>query len=121
MRVSAISRPFRVMMSTVVWEKIPVSEMHWRAAKDLYNRGEAMGALLSQYSDLLVIGECVPGGTTTALCVLRALGYSASVSSSFVDNPVINQGRNLFNSPFKNFSPTGLQIPLILSDIREIP
>jgi NaMN:DMB phosphoribosyltransferase len=35
-----------------------------------------------------VIGECVPGGTTTALCVLRALGYDASVSSSFIDNPV---------------------------------
>lgn len=30
----------------------------------------------------------MPGGTTTALCVLRALGYDASVSSSFVDNPV---------------------------------
>jgi len=57
-------------------------------AKDLYRRGEAIGVLLSHYSDLLVLGECVPGGTTTALCVLRALGYSASVSSSFVTNPV---------------------------------
>jgi uncharacterized protein (TIGR00303 family) len=57
-------------------------------AKDLFHRGESIGAFLSDYSDLLVIGECVPGGTTTALCVLRALGYSASVSSSFANNPV---------------------------------
>jgi uncharacterized protein (TIGR00303 family) len=37
--------------------------------------------------DLAVIGETIPGGTTTALCVLRALGYSANVSSSFAANP----------------------------------
>ena len=35
-----------------------------------------------------VLGECIPGGTTTALCVLRALGYPATVSSSLVQNPV---------------------------------
>ncbi|MGZ4929297.1 MAG: nicotinate mononucleotide-dependent phosphoribosyltransferase CobT [Halobacteriota archaeon] len=37
--------------------------------------------------DLAVIGESIPGGTTTALCVLRALGYSGNVSSSFAANP----------------------------------
>ena len=35
-----------------------------------------------------MLGECVPGGTTTALCVLRALGYDASVSSAFPRNPI---------------------------------
>ncbi|MDD1718760.1 MAG: TIGR00303 family protein [Methanoregulaceae archaeon] len=54
----------------------------------LFERGEWLGRLLSQWSDLLVLGECVPGGTTTALCVLRALGYPARVSSSFPENPV---------------------------------
>jgi uncharacterized protein (TIGR00303 family) len=57
-------------------------------AQDLYNRGKVIGKFLSSSSDLLVLGECVPGGTTTALCVLRALGYPASVSSSFVSNPL---------------------------------
>jgi NaMN:DMB phosphoribosyltransferase len=47
-----------------------------------------VGDLLSRWSDFLVLGECVPGGTTTALCVLRGLGIPANVSSSFVDNPV---------------------------------
>jgi uncharacterized protein (TIGR00303 family) len=54
---------------------------------DIFLKGESLGRFLSQYSDLLVIGECVPGGTTTALCVLRALGYPARVSSSYVTNP----------------------------------
>jgi uncharacterized protein (TIGR00303 family) len=38
--------------------------------------------------DLAVIGETIPGGTTTALCVLRALGFTDSVSSSFATNPM---------------------------------
>jgi uncharacterized protein (TIGR00303 family) len=57
-------------------------------AEVLFQRGEMVGRHLSSCSDLLVLGECVPGGTTTALCVLRALGYSASVSSSYADNPL---------------------------------
>ena len=58
-------------------------------ARELYARGEQVGRLLSQSGDLLVLGECVPGGTTTALCVLRGLGIPASVSSSFINNPVV--------------------------------
>jgi uncharacterized protein (TIGR00303 family) len=57
-------------------------------AGELVRKGEVIGKFLSESSDLLILGECVPGGTTTALCVLRALGYEASVSSSFVNNPV---------------------------------
>ena len=55
--------------------------------KELYKRGVAIGRQWGEYSDLLVLGESVPGGTTTALCVLRALGYNAGVSSSFIENP----------------------------------
>ena len=57
-------------------------------AADLFSRGAILGKILSGYSDMIVLGECVPGGTTTALCVLRALGYEASVSSSFASNPL---------------------------------
>jgi uncharacterized protein (TIGR00303 family) len=58
------------------------------SAARLFAQGERIGSFLSARSDLLILGECVPGGTTTALCLLRALGYEASVSSSFVSNPV---------------------------------
>lgn len=57
-------------------------------AAGLFRRGEMIGRFFSTCCDLLVLGESVPGGTTTALCVLRLLGYDARVSSSFVNNPV---------------------------------
>ncbi|MGC9435579.1 MAG: nicotinate mononucleotide-dependent phosphoribosyltransferase CobT [Methanomicrobiales archaeon] len=56
-------------------------------ADALYLRGRWVGSFFDRYGDLLVIGECVPGGTTTALSLLRMLGYDARVSSSYVDNP----------------------------------
>jgi len=57
-------------------------------AAELVERGKYLGGLFSTLCDTLVLGECVPGGTTTALCVLRALGFQANVSSSYIENPV---------------------------------
>lgn len=39
-------------------------------------------------SDEVVLGETIPGGTTTALGVLRALGERGTVSSSLPENPI---------------------------------
>jgi len=50
--------------------------------------GRIVGRNLASLTDCLVIGECIPGGTTTSLAVLRALGYDARVSSSIPTNPV---------------------------------
>lgn len=50
--------------------------------------GQILGRSLASLTDCLVIGECIPGGTTTALALLRALDYDAKVSSSIPDNPV---------------------------------
>jgi uncharacterized protein (TIGR00303 family) len=51
--------------------------------------GKILGEQLSKNQDTLVIGESIPGGTTTALGVLQALGLDAfnKVSSSMPDNP----------------------------------
>ena len=57
-------------------------------ARDLFEKGRWIGEFLSQSHDMLVLGECLPGGTTTALCVLRTLGYRAKVSSCLKENPV---------------------------------
>lgn len=54
----------------------------------LYAWGRWAGEFFSGTYDTLVIGECVPGGTTTALCVLRIQGYDAFVSSAAVNNPI---------------------------------
>ena len=50
--------------------------------------GRIVGRSLASLTDCLIIGESIPGGTTTALAVLRALGFEAKVSSSIPKNPV---------------------------------
>lgn len=43
----------------------------------LFNKGLQWGQKLAQETDYLIIGECVVGGTTTALALLTALGIEA--------------------------------------------
>jgi len=50
--------------------------------------GRIIGRSLGSSTDCLIIGESIPGGTTTALGVLRGFGLKASVSSSMPQNPV---------------------------------
>jgi uncharacterized protein (TIGR00303 family) len=57
-------------------------------AKELYERAAMFGRKLTYFSDCIFIGESIAGGTTTALAVLKALGYSGRVSSSFASNPI---------------------------------
>ena len=45
--------------------------------KHLFNRGLEWGEKLASRTDYVIIGECVVGGTTTALAVLTALGIEA--------------------------------------------
>ena len=53
------------------------------------NYGTLFGRQLAKLSDFVIIGESIPGGTTTALAVLSALGIDAKfkVSSSMPENP----------------------------------
>jgi uncharacterized protein (TIGR00303 family) len=50
--------------------------------------GRMLGRCLGSTTDCLVIGESIPGGTTTAQAVLASLGINGRVSSSMPDNPV---------------------------------
>ncbi|NYT03024.1 MAG: TIGR00303 family protein [Methanosarcinales archaeon] len=51
-------------------------------------RASILGKKLARLSDCVFIGESIAGGTTTALAVLKALGYGGFVSSSFAENPL---------------------------------
>jgi uncharacterized protein (TIGR00303 family) len=55
-------------------------------AAGLFDRARSLGAKLPD--ERVLIGETIPGGTTTALGVLRALGEPATVSSSLPTNPI---------------------------------
>lgn len=57
--------------------------------EEVIERAKILGEQMAKVSDYLVIGESIPGGTTTALGVLSALGVNAEgkVSSTFPQNP----------------------------------
>jgi len=55
-------------------------------AESLFDGGRELANALPD--DRLLVAESIPGGTTTALGVLRALGESFGVSSSLPENPV---------------------------------
>jgi uncharacterized protein (TIGR00303 family) len=57
--------------------------------REVFDRAVVAGENLAKVCDYLVIGESIPGGTTTALGVLSALGVHAEgkVSSSMPENP----------------------------------
>jgi uncharacterized protein (TIGR00303 family) len=57
--------------------------------EEVIQRATVAGENLAKTADYLVIGESIPGGTTTALGVLSAMGVKAEgkVSSSMPDNP----------------------------------
>ncbi|OPY32405.1 MAG: hypothetical protein A4E32_00986 [Methanomassiliicoccales archaeon PtaU1.Bin124] len=62
------------------------------AVKDplkVYESAVVAGENLAKKAEYLVVGESIPGGTTTALAVLLAQGYDAEgkVSSTFPANP----------------------------------
>lgn len=54
----------------------------------IYDNALELGRQIRHFSDFVVIGESVPGGTTTAMAVLQALGIEGRVSSSYLQNPV---------------------------------
>ncbi len=57
--------------------------------EEVLQRAKLAGEILSKIVDYLVIGESIPGGTTTTLGVLSAMGINANgkVSSSMPANP----------------------------------
>ena len=82
--------------------KLPFIDMNLEYGKNISNEsalsqddirkaieyGRIIGRFLGTSTDCLVIGESIPGGTTTALGVLEGLGLKALVSSSMPNNPV---------------------------------
>ncbi|MBW2596728.1 MAG: TIGR00303 family protein [Deltaproteobacteria bacterium] len=57
-------------------------------AKGIFERAQKLGRDIRDQTDHLVIGESIPGGTTTAMGVLNALGHDGNVSSSSCSNPL---------------------------------
>lgn len=66
----------------------PTKETAVPNARDLYDAARGFAEQLLASERRITIAESIPGGTTTALLVMRALGYGGMVSSSSAVNSV---------------------------------
>jgi len=76
--------------SKIVGERIDLGEaLPYEAAKGLFEESRTLARELARLAELVILGESIPGGTTTALGVLVGLGYEAwgMVSSAAPENP----------------------------------
>ncbi|MHC1631688.1 MAG: nicotinate mononucleotide-dependent phosphoribosyltransferase CobT [Methanotrichaceae archaeon] len=92
--------PFFVTSGLRKKPAVPYADMNGSAGRDIrkeaavpkateiMNRAALLGKKLSTLSDCIFIGESIAGGTTTAMAVMQALGYSGNVSSSLAENPL---------------------------------
>jgi uncharacterized protein (TIGR00303 family) len=93
--------PFMFINSGLrILPQIPLLDVGGKAGRDIrtaravpdasliYKNSVELGRQIQQLSELVIIGESVPGGTTTAMCVLKALGIDGRVSSSYPENPL---------------------------------
>jgi uncharacterized protein (TIGR00303 family) len=102
-----------------------------------YEMGKMIGKQVSKNNELAIIGESIPGGTTTALGVLISLGINAlnKISSSMPENPhelknkIIEKALlksnikfgYLSNDPFKAISLLGdPMMPTVVGMVEEI-
>jgi len=83
--------------------------------EETFKKAELIGRNFAKISDYLIIGESVPGGTTTALAVMLATGINAEgkVSSSMQNNPH-NLKTSIVNEAFKK---TGVKF----GDLKDDP
>lgn len=69
----------------------------------LFNEGRVFGRNLGRSFRCILIGESMPGGTTTAMSILTALGYRAMVSSASKENP-LDLKRRIVSKAMKRLS-----------------
>lgn len=92
--------------------------MDYDKVVEVLKRAKAFGEQISKHADIIMIGESIPAGTTTAAAVLRALGLNAAVSSSMPENPIelkmrvvemalSRMGNEKINDPLKIVSEVG--------------
>ncbi len=82
--------PHMVLPSRCVGERIDESAaLPPGTARRLFSEAYQLAQHIRKLADTFIIGESMPGGTTTSLSIMTALGYNAwdKVSSASPDNP----------------------------------
>jgi len=82
--------------SKVVGGRIDLGQaLPYEAARSLFEESRILAEGLARLAEVIILGESIPGGTTTALGILVGLGYEAwgMVSSAAPENPQVLKQR----------------------------
>ena len=82
--------PHVVLPHRVVGNRIDVENaLPSGYAEKLFRDGETLGRMIATNKSFILIGESMPGGTTTAMAIMESLGFKAigRVSSASPNNP----------------------------------
>lgn len=82
-------------------------------SRGLFDEGRVLGKNLGGSFKCVLIGESMPGGTTTAMSILTALGYRALVSSASKNNP-LDLKRRIVSEAMRRIS--GMKDPFEIND-----
>src|SRR5208337_3310723 len=94
----------------------------------VFENARLFGETIAKLADYLILGESIPGGTTTALAVLCALGIDArgKVSSSMPINPhdlksqVVNNAMKRLNLRIGDLEADPLEAVSSLGDLMMV-
>ena len=78
--------------------------------------GKMIGKMLAACTNCLILGESIPGGTTTSLAVSRGLGIKARMSSSMSKNPISLKNKIVDNAILRLHSQNPYDIVASLGD-----
>jgi len=84
-RIPHIDIPGKIIGGRIdVEDALPIEN-----ARLLFNHSKTLGMMLGSSKTTIVVGESMPGGTTTAMAIMESLGYKAigKVSSASPSNP----------------------------------
>ncbi len=127
-RIPHVDLPSRVVGGRIDSGKA----LDYDRVKSIYREAVVLGKSLLGVADVVVLGESIPGGTTTALGIMVALGYSAwgMVSSAGPRNPhdlkrrVVEEGLGKCSNlptrdPFKAVACLGDPVHIALAGLLE--
>jgi uncharacterized protein (TIGR00303 family) len=94
----------------------------------VFENARLLGETIARIADYLILGESIPGGTTTALAMLCALGIDArdKVSSSMPVNPhhlksqVVNNAMKRHNLRIGDLAADPLEAASLLGDLMMV-
>lgn len=89
-----------------------------KTSEQLFGNARYVGQTLGSIADVVLLGESIPAGTTTAMAILSALGFNgySLISSSMKFNP-LNLKKSVVSKALQRLKEKEIKDPLEINDV----